>query len=246
MMRMEAVAALGAEVGALTSVLLGLSEAEAQRETRCPPWDVAALAAHTVRALHQVEVALDGPEPERAEVSAAGYYSPDVRFLPEVDEARVRGVLEAASRRADAGEAGRECERAWRGLGPRLAAELVRRVVRTRHGDAMLLRDYLVTRVVELALHGLDLADALERKPWTTPEGLAVVERLLFGDADQDALARIGVSGLEAVRAVTGRAGPGGPDGDALRSAGGAVPGTGVRPGGDGAAGWHVIVGRAP
>jgi hypothetical protein len=42
------------------------------------------------------------------------------------------------------------------------------RVVRTRHGDPMLLSEFLRTRVFELAVHGLDLAAALEREPWMT------------------------------------------------------------------------------
>ncbi|MEU2020510.1 hypothetical protein ABZ541_31210, partial [Micromonospora sediminicola] len=29
--------------------------------------------------------------------------------------------------------------------------------------------EFLRTRVVEVAVHGLDLADALDRSPWTTP-----------------------------------------------------------------------------
>jgi hypothetical protein len=47
-------------------------------------------------------------------------------------------------------------------------------VVRTRHSDPMLLSEFLLTRVVEVAVHGLDLADALSasrspgRKPWTS------------------------------------------------------------------------------
>ena len=42
------------------------------------------------------------------------------------------------------------------------------RIVQTRHGDAMLLTDFLTTRVVELAVHGLDVADVLEQQPWLT------------------------------------------------------------------------------
>lgn len=40
------------------------------------------------------------------------------------------------------------------------------RVVKTRHGDAMLLSDFLSTRVLELAVHGLDVADAVGAEPW--------------------------------------------------------------------------------
>jgi uncharacterized protein (TIGR03083 family) len=55
------------------------------------------------------------------------------------------------------------------------------RVVRTRHGDAMLLSEFLATRVVEMAVHGLDLADALDQQSWLTPAAAAMLQELLLG-----------------------------------------------------------------
>ncbi|WP_235006015.1 hypothetical protein [Nocardiopsis sp. JB363] len=62
------VAALADEVTALEEVLLGLSESDVVKPTRCAPWDVAALSVHTVGALNQALVGLDGarrPRPPR-------------------------------------------------------------------------------------------------------------------------------------------------------------------------------------
>ncbi|WP_017587237.1 maleylpyruvate isomerase N-terminal domain-containing protein [Nocardiopsis ganjiahuensis] len=211
--RSVVVTALAAEVAALEEVLLGLSEAEAVLPTRCVPWDAAALAVHTVGSLHQVTVALDGevPDPGLSLVSAAGYYAPDVRFSPEVNTKRVQGAVASAARRSDATEPGRVLRGVWRALGSRLAEEPEGRTMMTRHGDPMLLTDYLVTRVVEVLLHGVDLADALGREPWTSAEGLALVREVLFGAADREALERVlpgalGARSLAAVRVVTGRA----------------------------------------
>ncbi len=209
------ISAISSEVGVLKRVLLGLSEEEAALPTRCVPWDVAALAAHTAGALHRVLVMLDADTPEgAASVSAAGYYAPDVRFSPEVNAERVGSALEAAARGADAGEPGRVLGASWAELAVRVAAEPVDRVVVTRHGDPMLLTDFLVTRVVELGVHGLDLADALGRDPWLTDEALAVVVRLLFGGCDGGVVERVlpgalsdRAGGVAAVRAVTGRSG---------------------------------------
>ncbi|MFI8504487.1 hypothetical protein ACIGFK_39190 [Streptomyces sp. NPDC085524] len=55
--------------------------------------------------------------------------------------------------------------------------ESERRVVRTRHGDAMLLADFMLTRVFEVAVHGSDLADALGREP-LEPEESCKISRL--------------------------------------------------------------------
>jgi uncharacterized protein (TIGR03083 family) len=221
-------AALRAEAAALEGALSGLSEAEVVLPSRCVPWDVAALSAHTVGALLQVERMLEGaaPEPGVGLVSAAGYYSPDVRFSPEVNGERVRSAVVAAGRRVDAVEPARVLRERWAPLAARLAVEDGDRVVVTRHGDPMRLTDFLVTRVLEALAHGLDLADALGREPWASREGLGVVVRLLFGEADavvvEGLLPGVGDGGagsVAAVRVVTGRGGPV-VDPGALRAAG--------------------------
>ncbi|WP_017579851.1 maleylpyruvate isomerase family mycothiol-dependent enzyme [Nocardiopsis valliformis] len=211
--RSVVVSSLESEIAALQGFLLGLSDSEVVLPTRCAPWDVAALSVHTVGSLNQVLVALDGSSPEISDglVSAAKYYVPEVRFSPEVNTARVDSAMERAARRSDAAEPGRVLGETWRTLTERLAEQPAERTIVTRHGDPMLLTDYLVTRVVELSLHGLDLADALGRQPWTTDAALDVVHEVLFGAADREAVEKVlpgvfGAGALSAVRVVTGRA----------------------------------------
>lgn len=144
-------------------------------------------------------------------MSVAGYYSPRVRFSPEVNRARIDGALERAGRRSDAAEPGRVLGRLWAELRSRLARVPRDRTMVTRHGDPMLVTDYLATRVVESLLHGLDLADALGREPWARDRALELVGEVLFGAADPEALERVlpgarGANVLGAVRVVTGRA----------------------------------------
>lgn len=78
--------------------------------------------------------------------------------------------------RADLGAAGRRIVQLC-------AQEPPTRLVRTRHGDAMLLTDFLTTRVVELAVHGLDLAAALNRPPWPTAPAAELLTALLRNGA---------------------------------------------------------------
>jgi hypothetical protein len=80
------------------------------------------------------------------------------------------------------------------------------RVVRTRHGDLMLLTEFLRTRVLELAVHGLDLAVALGREPWMTRPAAQVTEELLLpAPAAATLRARTGWDQVTAIGALTGR-----------------------------------------
>lgn len=77
--------------------------------------------------------------------------------------------------------------------------------MRTRWGDAMSLDDFLVTRVAELGIHGLDLADGLGMSPWLTSPAAEVIEWLLVGDDPVTAVTGPGWDELTLIEAVTGR-----------------------------------------
>ncbi|GLU45997.1 maleylpyruvate isomerase family mycothiol-dependent enzyme [Nocardiopsis ansamitocini] len=218
----DVLAALDAETDALLDALARITPTEYRRATRCAPWDVAALAVHTVGALDRVVAVLEAaPPPPGARTGAAGYYRPDVRFSAEVDADRVESAM-AAAERADPALIAAAGARLRARLRPLLRAAPGDRMVRTRHGDAMTLTDFLVTRVLEILVHGLDLADALGRRPWATGPGVELVGGLFAETADRSALEGTGLTGLAFVRAATGRALPG----QAGRSA---LAGTGVR-----------------
>jgi hypothetical protein len=75
--------------------------------------------------------------------------------------------------------------------------------------------------VVELAVHGLDFADALERPPWTQDSAIEVITRLLLSDAARPKLDALGWDRMTLVRVATGRSGSDDrADADWLRAAG--------------------------
>ncbi|MEV0717073.1 maleylpyruvate isomerase N-terminal domain-containing protein [Asanoa sp. NPDC050611] len=187
------------------AVLAGLSDSDWSRPTPCPPWDVAALVGHVVTTVSRVPGMLDAPAPESATVDAVGYYRPDDRFAPVVDAARIDGGRDRAVSAGSGAALTADFDRAWRSVVSRCAAEPTGRVVRTRHGDAMPLTEFLVTRVVEVGVHGLDLAAALGRPPWLTPRAAAVLTDLLLPDGDA-ALAELGWDRVTLVSKATGRA----------------------------------------
>ena len=167
-----------AEAERLSRVLGGLTEAEYQRPTPCPPWNVRGLAAHVRTGAGRVIGMLAEPAPPRAVVDAADYFGP-AKFTPETDAARV-DTAQREGAEFDTGRAlAEDFDRTWRAAYAASAAAEPGRVVRTRHGDPMTLDDFLVTRVVELGVHGLDLATALGREPWLTAPAGELIAGLL-------------------------------------------------------------------
>jgi hypothetical protein len=70
----------------------------------------------------------------------------------------------------------------------------------------MLLTEFLRTRVLELAVHGLDLAAALDREPWVTVQAAEVTEGLLLPAAAAARLrAETGWDRVGLIARLTGR-----------------------------------------
>ncbi|MEU2610496.1 maleylpyruvate isomerase N-terminal domain-containing protein [Micromonospora sp. NPDC007271] len=191
------------ECARLEEVLRGLDEADLDRPTPCPPWAVRDLLAHVRTGVGRLVDMLAAPAPQRAEVDAATYFG-TAKFTPEVDSARIDSARREARALPGVREVADGFARAWRATDAAVAAQPPGRLVRTRHGDPMTLTEFLRTRVVEVGVHGLDLADALARQPWLTPTAAEVVADLLSdGRPVPDGL---GWDPLTLVRKATGRA----------------------------------------
>ncbi|MFB9238805.1 maleylpyruvate isomerase N-terminal domain-containing protein [Plantactinospora siamensis] len=174
--------AFAAEAARLAEVMLALPEADFARPTGCAPWTVAELLAHVRTATGRLLDMLARPAPDRAEVDAAGYYGPS-KFAAATDAARITGARREAATVPSGHALAEDFDRVWLAVRAAVVGQRGDRVVVTRHGDPMALDEFLRTRVVELGVHGLDLAAALDRAPWLTPAAAAVIERLLLGDA---------------------------------------------------------------
>jgi uncharacterized protein (TIGR03083 family) len=214
--------AFAAEAAALVAALAVVPGDGFGRATRCVPWMVRDLVAHVGMATDRVVTMLDESAPLVAEVDAVGYYQPDHRFSFETNQERV-GAASAAGARVAGAESDALVARldaTWRAAWARAAAEPAGRVVRTRHGDAMLLADFLVTRVVELAVHGLDLADALDRRSWLTDAAAEVLVSLLLPSRASVVVDTLGWDRLTLLRKATGRGPVTDTDRERLASAG--------------------------
>ncbi len=207
--RDQVIGAFASESERLVEVLRGLGPADWARPTACQPWTVVQLMGHVLVATGRILGVLDEDSPVEAMVTAAGYYRPDVRFSTEANAARVALGQERAAAVGDPAALVAEFDTAWRDVDRLCRRESPDRVIVTRHGDAMLLTDFLITRIVELGLHGLDLAAALERRPWITRPAIRVLTPLLLSSAGSgagvEAVAVFGWDDVTLLRKVTGR-----------------------------------------
>ncbi len=208
------VEAFRAEAAALCDVIAGLSDTELGRPSPCPPWTIAGVLCHIVIATGRIGPAIDaagaagGPAGEL--VAAVGYYKPDVRFSAAVNADRIDIAAALAARLGTAAAIGAELTAAARDSLELLEAAPPDQEARTRHGDRMLLSQFAVTRVVELAVHGLDVAAGLSRSPWLTGQAAAVLEGLLLPGQSQREVQELrqalGVDRPGLIALLTGRA----------------------------------------
>jgi uncharacterized protein (TIGR03083 family) len=201
----SALDALRDESAALIAALEGLSGPAWQRPTRCAPWLVRDLVGHIITALARVPDMVAAPAPERAEITAADYFRADDRFSEAVNADRVRTGRERAGS-ADPAMLVQELTNTWQAVVAVSERQPEGRVVLTRHGDAMLLTEFLITRVFEVAVHGIDIADAVDVEPWLTPAATGHLLRMLFGPTGSTALDATGWDAPTLVRKATGRA----------------------------------------
>jgi hypothetical protein len=144
------------------------------------------------------------PAPDGPDTTAIGYYRADSRFSGAANADRVRTAHERAT--SDPATLIREFAAVGETVTTLSGRQPADRIVLTRHGDAMLLSQFLTTRVVEMALHGLDIADAIARQPWLTPAAANHLQQLLFGPEWRSAVAAIGWDSTVLLRKATGRA----------------------------------------
>jgi uncharacterized protein (TIGR03083 family) len=200
-----ALAAFRDEANAFLTALAGLDAHGWQQPTRCVPWQVRDLVGHVITVTSRVPETVSAPAPDRPDTTAAGYYRADDRFSDAGNADR-----QLTAHRRAAGSTGAELVLELAGTVQAVITtcrrEPLDRIVRTRHLDAMLLSDFLTTRVVELAVRGLDVADAVDRQPWLTLPAAEHLQELLFGAAWRTAVAALDWDPVTLLRKAIGRA----------------------------------------
>lgn len=157
----------GAYLGAGTAAVNLLSRRELgdrwSQPSVLPQLEVSELAGHLARSILQVEWFLDMPEPDPPVITAAEYYRPMVDSADPDAQVNV-GIRERAATTAAGGwarlylDASKVLDR----LAERLPEVPPERRVLAFAGRALLIDEYLKTRLVELTVHIDDLARSLE------------------------------------------------------------------------------------
>ncbi|HJP65403.1 MAG TPA: maleylpyruvate isomerase N-terminal domain-containing protein [Actinomycetota bacterium] len=196
--------ALRGECQRVSDVVLDLPEDDFARPTRCTEWNVKELVAHMFRDVLRVLTGLSEPAPEAADTTSVTYW----RAYAPVDDAR--DIADRAKDIAAQHETGRAMAEAWTDLWRRSVALAEgadrERVVRT-WAPALTLDDLLRTRVLEITVHGTDLAAALGRPAWATDDGMAITNATLLSLLGSDLPHELGWDGLTLMEKGTGRSG---------------------------------------
>jgi uncharacterized protein (TIGR03083 family) len=195
-------ATLGRTYGRLTETVQGLSDADFQRETRCPGMPVGPLLVHLLYDAERALIAFASPavvEPDRDFVT----YWKDFPPQPDGDTSFVRGIAASYRKPGQLVQHWREVsEAAVRASALGLATKGHR--IETQ-GHVLRAVDFVATLVLEATVHHLDLTVGLPDAPEPDPEGLQVTARTLDGLFGPDAWDVIGWDTTTYVLKATGR-----------------------------------------
>jgi len=133
-----------------------------------PGYDIAGLSGHLGRGLGTPLMYLAQPIPAEEDVITPGQYFASVDSDDADLHAGIRARGSAASARGQ-GQLVSELDRTLHTLTTRLDDEPFDRRVPVFGGHVMYLDEYLVTRLVELVVHGDDLAVSVEAEPLEWP-----------------------------------------------------------------------------
>jgi uncharacterized protein (TIGR03083 family) len=214
------IAAFDAECLALTGIVQTLTPPDFARSTNCPPWTLHELIVHIA---DSVRIPDQPRPPARHNVppgTAADYYRRAERKTVEYRTANVQRTRRSAAR-VSPDDLAALFNDAWTGTSRTVGENDPDERIEAA-GRALTIDDYLLTRLMSVAAHGIDVAITLSRRPWTTQPALIALRPILVdllgelpppGWTDQDLL-EIG----------TGRRPPTGTDRQALGSMAAKLP----------------------
>lgn len=197
-----------AECEAIAGALRSIDDDAFSVPSNCPPWTLKELVVHTWQTIllpREFMLAPVGPPK-----TAADWYRRGERETIEYRNRNVDQARAAASAFATGPEAVAALVTSARQFEERMHQEDLQATIATPGVAPIALRDYVATRVVSVAVHGLDVAISTATEPFTTDAALGITCDVL-----EDLLGRsctdLGWTEYELLAWGTGRSAP---DGD--------------------------------
>jgi uncharacterized protein (TIGR03083 family) len=198
----DALGALREECEEVSKLVLGLSDQNLSRPTRCAAWNVKELLAHMYWGINRAKRSLAEPAPAAADTNSVTYWR---SYDPEDDAPDIADRARQLSAGYEAGsELARAWDELWRGVVESAASEDRGRIVST-WGPTLTLDDFLKTRVLEITVHRMDLQDALGQKGWGTDQAISIVDDTLEGLLGEQPPSDLEWDVVDFIEAGTGR-----------------------------------------
>jgi uncharacterized protein (TIGR03083 family) len=175
----EAMVALADESRALSAVLRELAPEELTKATNCPPWNLQELVVHIGDSIRVTDAPFTPAEPGDQPISAADYYRRPQRDTPAYRQRNVDRTQTLARTVPATVSAAQWFDDVSRHTLATLDRHDLDQAVVIPGRGAMRLTDWVTTRLISVAVHGLDVAITLGRTPWTTPSALQVSHPVL-------------------------------------------------------------------
>ena len=198
--------ALHDESRALSAVLRQVDLGDFDRPTNCPPWNLNELVVHIAMSIHLGDDdELPAAVPLSGVLTAADYYRRPERDTSDYRQSNVDRTKEAAGDVLARMTAARWFDEVSRDTVLRLSRLDLGRLVQIPSCRPMKLADWVSTRVMSVAAHGLDVALTLGLEPWTTQPALDISCPVLISLLGTEPPAQLGWDDRTLLAAGTGR-----------------------------------------
>lgn len=199
-----AIRALELECRAMTTFLLDLAEEDFARLTNCPPWTLKELVVHTRFSIN-VPHPMPSPAVGARLCEAADYYRRDERRTDEYRTRNVRIAQELAAQQPTGRAAAEDLVLAAERLVSRLEGEDLGALVAYGETAALTFGDFVLTRLLAVAAHGIDMAIAMRHAPWTQRETAQLLAPMLLSLLGQPLPPTLGWDDQHVLESGTGR-----------------------------------------
>lgn len=171
----NALTALTREIQALSAVLDKLEAPDLSQATNCPPWSLEELIVHIAASIRVGDTQFPRAEPHEQPGTAADYYRRPERATSSYRQDNVDRTAQLTQEVTTEKSAVRWFDDVATQTVAALSGWDLDQVVVVPGRGAMRLADWVTTRVISVAAHGLDVAITLGYEPWTTRSALEAV-----------------------------------------------------------------------